>query len=374
MDSDGQKPDPHVLLAAIIESSDDAIVSKDLDGIVTSWNRGAERIFGYLAREIIGRSITIVIPEDRRQEETYILDKIRSGERIEHYETVRRHMDGRLVDVSVTVSPIRLADGRIVGASKIARDISDRKKAEEMQRLYLRELGHRLKNLISVIDAIVRQTAAQTSPADLVSRITQRLHALAANQDALIRGDWRGAELHELVRSQLAHISDLLGSRIRIEGASIALKPAAAQALGLTLNELATNALKYGALSNATGVLRISWDVVTSGGGQLFSIAWEESGGPPVAPPSRAGFGSTIIKQITARSFRGDVQLDYAVAGLKWRLTAPADAVLLESKDEAQLLSRTMQEGSDIDQLLVEIAKSVASRSDQPPAMGRPPE
>jgi len=365
MNPHGQEPDARHQLAAIVESSDDAIVSKDLDGIVTSWNRGAERIFGYRAEEIIGRSITIVIPEDRLQEETHILAKIRNGERIEHYETVRRRMDGDLVDVSVTVSPVRDANGGIVGASKIARDISDRKRAEEMQRLHLRELGHRMKNLISVIDAIVRQTAAQTSPEELVPRIAQRLHALAANQDALIRGDWRGAELHELVRSQLAHVSQLLGSRIRIEGASVALKPAAAQALGLTLHELATNALKYGALSNATGVVSITWDVAASGGGQVFRISWEESGGPPVAPPSRAGFGSTIIKQITARSFRGDVQLDYAVAGLKWQLEAPVDTILLASEDMTRLLSRTMQEGSDIDRLLVEIAKSVAGRNDR---------
>jgi PAS domain S-box-containing protein len=353
------------LLAAIVESSDDAIVSKDLNGIVTSWNRGAERIFGYRAEEIIGRSITIVVPADRLQEETYILVKIRAGERVDHYETVRQHRDGRLVDVSVTVSPVRDAEGRIVGASKIVRDISDRKQAEEMQQLQMRELGHRLKNLVSVIEAIVRQTAAQTPPEDLVQHITQRLHALAANQDVLIRGDWRGAEIHDLVRSQLAHIPDLLESRIRLRGPAVALKPAATQALGLTFNELATNALKYGALSNSTGVVRIDWDVVPSGDGQLFFISWEEIGGPPVAPPARSGFGSTIIKQITAQSCRGHVQLEYAVAGLKWMLTAPADAILLRPADAAHQLSRTMQEGSDVDSLLTEIAKSVGRRTVQ---------
>ena len=144
-----------------MESSQDAIASKNLEGIVTSWNRGAERIFGYRAEEIIGRSITMVIPEERHSEETYILGKIRAGEPVEHYETVRRRKDGRYIDVSVTVSPIREAGRGIIGASKIARDISDRKQAEETQRLHLRELGHRLKNMISVVEAIVRQTAAQ---------------------------------------------------------------------------------------------------------------------------------------------------------------------------------------------------------------------
>ena len=363
MPDDQDNPDTSALLAAIVESSYDAIVSKDLQGIVTSWNRAAERIFGYAADEMIGRPIATVIPENRHDEETYILDRIRAGLRIEHFETVRRHKDGRLIDVSVTISPIRNTDGRVVGASKIARDIGDRKKVEEMQRLHLRELGHRMKNLISVIEAIVRQTAAQAPPGDFVQRISQRLHALAANQDVLIRGEWRGAEVRELVRSQLAHILDLLESRVRLEGPLVALKPAATQALGLTLNELATNALKYGALSNPIGVVKINWNVTETGGVRFFSISWEESGGPPVVPPSRSGFGSTIIKQITAQSFRGDVQLEYAAEGLRWKLTAPADAILLDPEDVTHLFTRTIREGSDVDQLLVEIAKSVSRRN-----------
>lgn len=118
-------------LAAIIDSADDAIISKTLKGIITSWNRGAERIFGYTADEAIGRSVTILIPEDHPNEESEILRRIRNGERVEHYETVRRRKNGSLIDISLTVSPIKAADGTIIGASKIARDISPRKRAEE---------------------------------------------------------------------------------------------------------------------------------------------------------------------------------------------------------------------------------------------------
>ena len=121
-------------LASIVESSDDAIVSKDLDGIIRTWNRGAERLFGYKAAEVIGRPITILIPLDRRDEEPGILARIRRGERVDHYETVRRHKDGSLIDISLTVSPTRDAKGAIVGASKIARDITERKRAEEALR------------------------------------------------------------------------------------------------------------------------------------------------------------------------------------------------------------------------------------------------
>ena len=122
------------LLAAIVESSDDAIVSKDLSGNITSWNPGAERIFGYTAEEVVGRPVTILIPEDRQDEEPGILARIRRGERVAHYETVRLHKNGTPIDISLTVSPIRDEQGRIVGASKIARDITERKRADERQR------------------------------------------------------------------------------------------------------------------------------------------------------------------------------------------------------------------------------------------------
>src|ERR1700680_2740327 len=123
-------PDAALRLAAIVESSDDAIVSKDLSGIITSWNSGAERLFGYTAEEIVGRSITTLIPPDRLNEEDLVLAEIRRGQRVEPFETVRWRKDGTVVNVSVTVSPIRDATGTIVGASKIARDISDRKRME----------------------------------------------------------------------------------------------------------------------------------------------------------------------------------------------------------------------------------------------------
>jgi PAS domain S-box-containing protein len=137
---------PVAWLAAIVEHSDDAIVSKNLDGVVTSWNAGAERIFGYQAHEMVGQSILKLIPPDRRSEEDYILAIVRRGERIQHYDTVRRRKDGRLIDVSLTVSPI-VAHGEIVGIAKIARDITERKQAQLAQTLLLRELNHRTKNL-----------------------------------------------------------------------------------------------------------------------------------------------------------------------------------------------------------------------------------
>src|ERR1700758_3395062 len=126
------------LLSAIVQFSDDAIISKNLDGIIESWNAGAERIFGYTPTEAIGRSVEILIPPDRLHEEMEIMSRVRRGERIDHYETVRRRKDGSLIDISLTVSPIMDAEGRVLGASKIARDITERRKAQEQHELLFR--------------------------------------------------------------------------------------------------------------------------------------------------------------------------------------------------------------------------------------------
>jgi PAS domain S-box-containing protein len=129
-------------LAAIVANSDDVILSKTLDGIITSWNGGAERIFGYSAEEIVGQHISTIIPPELMNEEKEIIARLARGERIEHFETIRVTKDGRRVHISLTVSPMRDSEGRIIGASKVARDISDRKRAEETQRLLIDELNH----------------------------------------------------------------------------------------------------------------------------------------------------------------------------------------------------------------------------------------
>jgi PAS domain S-box-containing protein len=144
-------------LALIVESSDDAIISKSLDGVIMTWNRGAERIFGYTADEIVGKPVTILMPPDRVDEEPGILARLRRGERIDHYETVRRRKDGSLLDISLTVSPIKDRQGRVIGASKIARDITDRKKVEAA----LRESERRLQALLAAIPAAIYTTDAQ---------------------------------------------------------------------------------------------------------------------------------------------------------------------------------------------------------------------
>jgi PAS domain S-box-containing protein len=181
-------------LASIVESSDDAIVSKNLDSTITSWNRGAERIFGYTAEEAIGRPITIVIPEDRQSEEREILTRIRRGERIEHFETIRQRKHGSLITVSLTISPVKNAEGKIVGASKIARDITEQKRSQEKIVTLAREAEHRSKNLLSSVQALVNFSNSDT-PEGLKEAIVGRIQALAHVHSLFVETRWIGAEL-----------------------------------------------------------------------------------------------------------------------------------------------------------------------------------
>jgi PAS domain S-box-containing protein len=320
--------DPKAWLAAIVESSDDAIISKDLDGIVTSWNTAAERIFGYTADEMIGQSILKLIPEDRHSEETLILSMARRGERLRNYDTVRRCKDGRLLNVSLTISPIRDKHGNILGVSKIAHDISDRKIAQETQLLLMRELNHRSKNILAVADAIVRQTAKNCEPSELVSRVSRRLYALSVNQDLLIERNWRGAALSDIVRSQMSALLDDLTSRVGIDGPPLVVAPAAAQALSMAIFELTANALKYGALSTGAGRIDIQWNIGEIDGARQFTMSWRESGGPPVLAPQTTGFGHSIIRDMVARSLDGRASLTFDAPGVVWEITAPVSALI----------------------------------------------
>ena len=186
------------LLAAIVENSDDAIASKDLDGIVTSWNRAAERLFGYTAEEMIGRPIAVLAAPGREDEMPMILERIRRGERVDHYETLRRRKDGSLVEISLTVSPIRDQRGRIIGASKIARDITERRRLEEERELRLGELRHRVKNLLAMVGAIALRPRSRTLGQRYRDDFMGRLAALAAAHEAAFQTE-AGTDLAALI-------------------------------------------------------------------------------------------------------------------------------------------------------------------------------
>jgi PAS domain S-box-containing protein len=307
-------------LAAIVESSDDGIISKDLDGIITSWNKGAERLYGYAAEEVIGKSVAILIPPEYQDEECATFARALLGDRIEHYETVHQHKDGRLIDVSLTVSPTRDAEGKIVGCSKIARDIGERKRSEAQLSALAREAEHRAKNLLANVKAMVQLSQADT-PDGVKAAIAGRIEALANVHSLFVQSRWTGAELGRLVKQELSPYSRDGEMRTRIDGPTVMLKQEVAQAMAVALHELATNAAKYGALSEATGQVCVEWSRGTDG---QIVLRWTELGGPPVKPPTRKGFGTHVMEAMIRAHVGGDVRLDWHADGLACEITLPA--------------------------------------------------
>jgi PAS domain S-box-containing protein len=316
-------------LVSIVESSDDAIVSKDLNDIITSWNNGAERLFGYSAEEVIGKSISILIPPDRQDEERGILGRIRLGLPANHFETIRRRKDSTPVDISLTVSPLFDATNAVIGASIIARDITARKRAEEHQRLLKAELDHRVKNVLATVSAIVDQTQdASNTHADFVAALSDRIKSLANTHELLSQGQWRGVSLAEIVRRELAPYAT---NKTTIEGPSVTLKAEATQAVAMVLHELTTNAAKYGGLSVRGGGVLLRWRWLWNGSGARLAIEWQEVGGPRVAPPSRPGYGTSIVREVIPFELGGRVDLVFAADGVQCRLEIPAEWVSNEN-------------------------------------------
>jgi two-component system, chemotaxis family, CheB/CheR fusion protein len=307
-------------LVSIVESSDDAIISKDLNGVIATWNKGAERLFGYFAEEVIGKSIMILIPGDRRDEELGILDRIRRGERVDHFETVRRRKDGSLINISLTISPITDETGRVVGASKIARDVTEQKRHEEQITLLAREADHRTKNLLALAQATVHLTHGET-PSELKAAIEGRLRALAHAHTLLARSRWAGADLRDLVVEELSPYLRNDDPRALIDGERLILEQNAAQSMAVALHELATNAVKYGALSVPEGRIRVEWRCPARG---RLLFRWTETGGPRVGPPKRQGFGTRVMERMINGQLNGDMRFEWRDEGIVCEISLDA--------------------------------------------------
>jgi len=325
-------------IAAIVESSEDAVLTKNLDGVITSWNHGARRLFGYTAEEVIGKPVTILIPQERLDEETIILARVRRGERAEHYETSRQRKDGSIVDISLTVSPVRNQEGIIIGASKIARDITERRRAEEQQLLLLREMDHRVKNLFALAGGLVALSArSATTPEELSSAVRDRLVALARAHALTLPVTSEGGKrteqsttLHALIQTILSPYkgrTDDDGARLTISGPEIRLAAGSLTGLALLLHEFATNAAKYGALSRPTGQI----DIACSEGDGQFVLTWTERGGPCVDHQSDGeGFGALLTRATVKGQFGGEISRDWKAEGLTIRLSVARDRITAE--------------------------------------------
>jgi two-component sensor histidine kinase len=236
---------------------------------------------------------------------------------VEPYDTVRVRKDGTLVDVSLAVSPVKDAEGRIIGAAKIARDITERKQAQARQLLLAREIQHRTKNLFAVVRAVVsRSFAGKSTVEEAEAAVLDRLHSLAQTHVMLLDKDWRGADLAEVVGTE----AGLYPGRIVIDGPPVILNPQAAQNFALAVHELATNAAKYGALSNSRGQVLIEWEVAQPDGERRFRFRWEERGGPPVSAPRTRGFGSAVLEQVMAEYFEDPPRIEFDPSGIRYEL------------------------------------------------------
>ena len=278
------------------------------------------RIVGYQPDELVSKSEQEITHPDDLESSFAEDERLRSG-KVDSYEIEKRYVrkDGTAVWVHITGTAVRRNDGSVDHFVAVIQDISERKRAEEQVGLLLGEMNHRSKNLLTLVQVVARQTAVSDAEQQFIDRFTDRVRAIAANQDLLVRTSWRGVDVHDLVCAQLAHFSDLIGHRISLDGPKLRLNGAAAQAIGMALHELATNASKYGALSTDAGHVNIGW--FADG---LFKMNWIERKGPPVRPPDRRGFGTTVMEAMAKQAVDGTVQLEYDTAGVAWHLTCPA--------------------------------------------------
>jgi PAS domain S-box-containing protein len=314
----------NALHASTVTSSNDAIFSLDSNQIIRTWNRGAERLYGYTAAEAINSPLSIICPDRLRAEQTAMYGKAIAGEPVVQ-ETMRRHKDGRLIAVGVSGAPIFDADHHVVGVAAVHRDITERHRYEEHLAFTLRELSHRTKNMLAVVQGLTRMIARRSDNIEeFETRLRGCIQALAYSHDLLVQHDWQGATLDELVRIQLAPFGGLDTGRIAMHGPAVYLRPQAMQSLGLILHELATNATKHGALSAKGGSVKIDWERQRSNGVELH---WVESGGPAVAPPQRTGFGQVVFERIGA-SLDGEIKSDFRPEGLRCSVTIAASNFL----------------------------------------------
>ena len=289
-------------MAAVAVASHDALFGITLDGMVETWNPAAERLFGYSTAEIVGQHVSILAEPSRHEEQRDFMRRAQANETVGPYDARRLRKDGSFVDVSVALAPVKAPDGSILSISVAIHDISDRKEWEARQRLMTRELAHRIKNSFAVLQGILRSTLRTSrNPQDFAEAFSGRLQSLAAAQDVLTANDWKGAELGTLAKHQLAAYVLNEDNRVEITGPEVNLPAEYAAPFGLIFNELATNALKYGALSVPHGNIQIMWRTERNPDGSIkIFLTWRERGGPPISEQGSRGFGSTLIERSLA--------------------------------------------------------------------------
>jgi PAS domain S-box-containing protein len=314
---------------SVYEQAHTGIAIVGWPGYFEHCNAAYRALVGYSEAELRQIHFSTLIHPDDDGIDVENARRLRLGE-IEAFESEGRyiHKSGRTVWVRKFVSMLPNERGKPARVLVLAVNVSEQKLAEDKIKLLLQEVNHRSKNMLGVVQAIAMQTAA-AEPKDFLARFSERIGSLAANQDLLVKSKWRGVDLESLIHAQLAHLGGCIGGRITLDGPPLEIGAAAAQTLAMAFHELATNAVKYGALSNAHGRAAIAWRLDRTGNaGDRLCLSWVESGGPEVAAPMRQGFGATVIAQIPRMQLDADVALEYAPTGVTWRLACPTEIAL----------------------------------------------
>jgi PAS domain S-box-containing protein len=275
------------------------------------------------AEDLIGKTLEFSLPSSNPEARAYLAEVILSNYSVAGVESVEQDASGNRKHFDNSMAGI-IEDGQLKRLWGIQRDITDRKQAEEQRTLLIHELNHRVKNTLATVQSIASQTLRNApTMRDAKEALEGRLIALARAHDVLTRESWEGAELKDIVGQAIAPYTSRDENRFHVSGPEIRLSPRMALALAMALQELATNAVKYGALANATGEIRITWEVEPALPKPRVHLRWDESGGPPVRPPSRRGFGSRLIERSLSQDLNGIARIEFRPTGIVCTVDAP---------------------------------------------------
>jgi PAS domain S-box-containing protein len=301
----------------IFEQTSDLILTTDLDRIITDCNPSAAKAVGVAREEVIGRRTSeFISAEDYDRGTEAMRQKLESGGTT-RYDVRVRSSSGEWLFWEINSGLTYGEDGKPVGLHVVGRDISDRKRFERQQQILVGELNHRVKNTLAIVQSLAHQTFAKEASGGAIASFESRLQALAAAHNLLTAKNWEAASMAEVVSEALAPFA--AEGRCVADGPTLMLPPSTAVAVALATHELATNAAKYGALSNDTGRISVRWTTDHD----KMSFVWREEGGPAVAPSARSGFGTKLIKRTLAAELKGKAELDFEPSGLVCRVEAP---------------------------------------------------
>jgi PAS domain S-box-containing protein len=298
-----------------VEAAPSGMVMIDGKGRIVLANAQAERLFGYVRDEIVGKRFEALVPEGLSAAPAVdpVAQPVGAG-----HESRAIRKDGNTVPVEIGLSPIEMSDGRMTLASIV--DISYRKQAESQRELLLAELNHRVKNTLAVVQSIAHQTfKSREASEDARAAFDGRLLALAMAHNLLTQANWQGASLEEIAADAL-EVRGANRERVSLKGPAVSLQPKEALAIAMALHELCTNAVKYGALSNESGRVAVEWEKSAKPGS--LRLEWREHGGPPVTPPTRRGFGSRLVERTVTQDLDGEISLDFQSDGLRCLIEA----------------------------------------------------